>query len=61
MSEELPFDPEAIAGTLAHIAAGQGDAASVAALAGSVPWFEITGYDNSIPSPKYAHLKGLLS
>jgi hypothetical protein len=37
MSEELPFDAEAIAGTLAHIAAGQGDAASVAALAVSVP------------------------
>ena len=46
MSEVLPFDAEAIAGALAHVAAGQGDAASVAALAVSVPWFEITGYDN---------------
>jgi hypothetical protein len=46
MSEGLPFDAEAIAGTLAHIAAGQGDAASVAALAVSVPRFGITGYDN---------------
>jgi hypothetical protein len=46
MSDELPFNAEAIAGTLAHVAASQGDAAAVAALAVSVPWFEITGYDN---------------
>lgn len=47
MSEELPFDAEAIAGTLAHIAAGQGDAASVAALAVSVPQLKDgTGHDS---------------
>jgi hypothetical protein len=37
MPDELPFDAEAVAGTLAHVAAGQGDAASVAALAVSIP------------------------
>ena len=46
MPDELPFDAEAIAGALAHVAAAQGDAASVAALAVSVPWFAINGYDN---------------
>jgi hypothetical protein len=29
MPDELPFDAQAIAGTLAHVAAAQGDAASV--------------------------------
>lgn len=42
----LPFDAEAIVGTLAHIAAAQGDAAAVAALAVSIPRLERTGYDN---------------
>lgn len=42
----LPFDPEAVAGTLAHIAATEGDAASVASLAVSLPRLERTGYDN---------------
>jgi hypothetical protein len=42
----IPFDADAIAGTLAHIAAAQGDAASVATLAVSVPQLVRTGYDN---------------
>jgi hypothetical protein len=46
MSEELPFDAEAIAAALAHVAAAQGDAASVAALAVSTPRLRQTGYDN---------------
>lgn len=51
MSEEPPFDEppfnaEAIAGALAHVAAAQGNAASVAALAVSVPKLRQTGYDN---------------
>ena len=46
MSDELPFDADAIAGALAYAAAAQGDAAAVAALAASVPRLEKTGYDN---------------
>jgi hypothetical protein len=41
----LPFDPEAVAGTLAHIAAAEGDAAAVATLAVAVPKLKRTGYD----------------
>ena len=46
MSEEppIPFDADGIAGTLAHIAAAQGDAASVAALAVSVARLATTDY-----------------
>src|SRR5687768_12954497 len=44
--DDSPFDPEAIAGTLALFARNEGDAASAAALAYSVPRFEITGHDN---------------
>jgi hypothetical protein len=48
MSEEppIPFDADGIAGTLAHIAATQGDAASVATLTVSIPRLATTGYDN---------------
>jgi very-short-patch-repair endonuclease len=43
--EELPFDADAIAAALAHVAVAQGDAASVAALAVSVPQLRVTGED----------------
>jgi hypothetical protein len=46
MSDELPFNADAIAAALAHVAAAQGDTASVAALAVSVPKLMETGYDN---------------
>jgi hypothetical protein len=46
MSYDPPFNADTIAGALAYAAAAQGDAASVAALAASVPRFEKTGYDN---------------
>jgi hypothetical protein len=44
--EDLPFDAEAITAALTHVAAAQGDAASVAVLAVSVPKLRQTGYDN---------------
>lgn len=68
MSDEatIPFDADAIAGTLAHVAAFQGDSASVAALAVSVPRLETTGYAYDgdmllklyleVPTKVYAHL-----
>jgi len=68
MSEGLPFNAEAIAAALAHVAAAQGDAASVAALAVSVPNLMQTGYDNwnsgiyyltlylEVPIPSYGQL-----
>jgi hypothetical protein len=43
MSDELPFNAEAIAAALAHAATAQGDAASVAALAVAVPRLRVTG------------------
>jgi hypothetical protein len=43
--DEPPFNAEAIAAALAQVAAAQGDAASVAALAVSIPRLEKTGYD----------------
>jgi hypothetical protein len=45
---EHPFNAEAIAAALAHAAATQGDAASVAALAVSLPKLRITGEGNWI-------------
>jgi hypothetical protein len=46
MSDERPFNADAIAAALAHVAVAQGDTASVAALAVSVPKLMETGYDN---------------
>jgi hypothetical protein len=43
---DIPFDAEAVAGTLAHIAAAEGDAAAVAVLAVAIPSLVVTGYDN---------------
>src|SRR5262245_42225377 len=48
MFKELPFDTEAITAALAHAAMAQGDAASVAALAVSIPRLEITGIDEDM-------------
>lgn len=42
----FPFDAEAIVGTMAKIAAMQGDAQSVAVLAVSSPYFKINDHDN---------------
>lgn len=42
----IPIDANAIAGTLAHIAAAEGNAAAVAVLAVATPRLEETGYDN---------------
>lgn len=44
----FPFDPEAIAGTLAHVAAAEGDAASVATLTVSLPRLERTDSEYGI-------------
>jgi hypothetical protein len=41
--DKLPFEAEAIAAALAHVAMAQGDATSVTALAVSVPRLEETG------------------
>lgn len=43
---QIPFDAEAIAGTLAHIAAEEGNTAAVAVLAVGKPRLAMTGYDN---------------
>lgn len=43
--DEPPFDAEAMAAALAQVATAQGDAASVATLAVSIPRLEKTGYD----------------
>jgi hypothetical protein len=42
----LPIDADAIAGTLAHIAAAEGDTAVVAVLAVAEPQLVVTGFDN---------------
>jgi hypothetical protein len=66
--EGHPFNAEAITAALAHVAAAQGHAASVAALAVSVPKLMRTGYDNwdggiyfltlylEVPIPSYGQL-----
>jgi hypothetical protein len=66
--EKPPFDAEAIAAALAHVATAQGDTASVAALAVSVPKLRQTGYDDwnggihfltlylEVPIPSYGQL-----
>jgi hypothetical protein len=46
MSEELPFDAEAIAAALAHAAMAEGNATTVTALAVSTPRLEETGFEN---------------
>jgi hypothetical protein len=46
MSDEPPFNAEAIAAALAHAAIAQGDTASVAALAVSLPQLSVTGYES---------------
>lgn len=42
----IPFDANAVAGTLAHIAAAEGNAAAVAVLAVATPRIEDSGHDN---------------
>jgi hypothetical protein len=66
--DEFPFNAEATAAALAHMAAAEGDTASVAALAVSVPKLMRTGYDNwnggihyltlylEVPIPSYGQL-----
>jgi hypothetical protein len=67
-TNKVPIDPDAVAGTLAHIAAEEGNAAAVAVLAVSIPRLVVTGYDNydggvdlltlylEIPAPVYAQI-----
>ena len=65
-AQPLPFDAEAIAGTLAHVAAAEGDAAAVATLAFAEPRLEQTGRDSwdvdeltlylEVPTELYARL-----
>lgn len=43
---EFPFDADDICGTIAHIAAHEGDAAAVAVLASSNPYFQHIQYDS---------------
>lgn len=66
--DDLPFDADAIAGTLAHIAAAKGAAAADAVLAVAEPKLERTDYDNldggtyfltlflAVPTQLYAQL-----
>jgi hypothetical protein len=67
-SKSIPFDANAIAGTLAHIAAAEGNTAAVAVLAVATPRIAISGHDNwdggtdlltlflELPTPLYAQL-----
>jgi hypothetical protein len=59
MSDEPPFNAEAIAAALAHAAIAQGDTASVAALAVSLPRLRVTGEGDYIDHLGWVQVRSL--